>query len=130
MIKIKAINGSPETPLPQERFGSYFDGEFFNVFETQAEADVFYAEQPAPVIIEIDEVAAWRVRAALRNMGVDIPTLLANVKAMISVKQSIVLDEALNGNTIDKFHPLTDLVCQIANIDKNELWETAKNIDK
>jgi len=70
MIKIKGINGSPETSPPENRFGSYFDGEFFNFFETKEEADIYFASLPPPEKVEeVIEVETYKLRIALSELG-------------------------------------------------------------
>lgn len=81
MIKIPHNNGSPEY-IPENHYGSHFDGEFFNFFETQQEADEYYANLPQPEMPKVMLVGSTQVKAALEIRGLtqSVETLLSSIE--------------------------------------------------
>ena len=66
MIKVTHTNGIPEYTPPN--FGSHFDGEFFNFFESVEERESFMAALPPPEPAPI-EVETYKLRIALSELG-------------------------------------------------------------
>ena len=133
MIKIKSINGSPENEPPEIRFGSHFDGEFFNFFETQEESDAYFASLPVPEKVEEPIiVAAWQLRLQLTKMGLNTfvdDIINTMVDPELQMKVRVVWEY---GNTIKSDSPLIEMMrheMQLSNDEVREIFSHANNIE-
>jgi hypothetical protein len=129
MIKVKHTNGIPEYTPPN--FGSYFDGEFFNFFETQEEADKYFASLPVPEKVEEPIiVAAWQLRLYLAEMGLK-PQIEAIIDTLVDPLIKLRVQTVWEyGNTINSDSPLIKMLAHEMGLSKEEVKEIFKNANQ
>jgi hypothetical protein len=131
MIKIKSINGVPETAPPEIRFGSFFDGTHFNFFQTQEEADKYFASLPVPESVEEPIiVAAWQLRLYLAEMGLK-PQIDAIIDTLVDPLIKLRVQTVWEyGNTINSDSPLIKMLAHEMGLSKEEVKEIFTNANQ
>jgi len=128
-IPISDINNNPSL-VPKPNFGTYVEGDNYNFFETQEEADSFYANLSVPE--EVIEVMAWQLWIYLDEIGLlgNIDTFIQNIEDPVLKNRAIKAREYVV--TIKTDSPFIQLVAQEMNITKEQMkniFLTAKEIE-
>ena len=127
-IPIIDIESNPSL-IPNPNYGTYVEGENYNFFESVEERESFMAGLPVPEPVIIDEVAAWRVRAALVMIGVDLENITTALNQLPQPPRYVALQAWEYGNSFNRYSPLIIQLGQSLNINLDTVWEIAKSID-
>ena len=133
MIKIKAIVTDKGSIKPEEnpftKFGSHCDGEYFYFFESDKEKKDFYNSLPILEEFKSREVALWKVRAILKQMGL-IPSIETALNSLPENVKDIALSAWEYSATINQYSPTVKLIQQTCNLTDVQMEDIFNNAEK
>lgn len=130
MIKVKNINGSPESvPSDVKIYGTHSDSEFFYFCTTQEEADQYKIEPTTEPISR--EVANWKLKAILDSMGL-LPNISAAINSLQEPNKTFASYAWEYSQTVDQYSPTVKLIqaaCNLTDEQVNTIFNQAEAIN-